>query len=77
MFDENGKNLLLTRKFTIQAVPPGVFVESSMQNDRRRVRNLVNGNSFSNSYEDIFLTLFASELLPVKGHTQVLIGVEL
>ena len=49
--------------FSIKAIPEGVFIDPRMQNDLRKVENLINKKQISSKYEDIWLTLKMNPLL--------------
>lgn len=58
MYNELGHSLLANgfkNSFTISAQPPGVFILRRMENDKRKVSNLVDGYNNSTEYKHIWM----------------------
>lgn len=58
LFDQNGRNLMACQRYKLYAYPPGVFTISGMENDIRRIQNIVDGTNSTSDEEHIWLTLF-------------------
>ena len=58
LFDQNGRNLLQTLKYKVYANPPGVYTIQGMEQDIRRIQNVVDGNNLTSEENHIWLTLF-------------------
>lgn len=61
IFDLMGNNLLCKENegsFRLIADPPGVFVLPNLSRDKRKAKNLFNGNNLSEDYSDIWLAPF-------------------
>ncbi len=56
LFDNYGENLLEQIPFEIKAIPEGVFQLEKMKDDERKIENIINGNTNSNKFEDIWLS---------------------
>ena len=61
--------------YWITGTPAGVFTDPKMNNDLRRVENLINGQTESTSYQDIWLT-FKKNPLVDSGTNIVLVEFE-
>jgi hypothetical protein len=68
LFDQNGRDLfaVLKGQYKVVANPPGVHTIKGMENDIRRVENLVDGSNMTSDDNHIWLSQFKNTKCPAS-----------